>query len=189
MNAIWQMWDKALSNDLCNQIITECEYYKVAEALIGLDTPKNNREVRSSTIRWIEPSDVNSKFIHDILFDYATRANRMAFGFNITSLHDIQYTIYDGEQKDFYDWHYDTFWVNDTEYDRKISITIQLSDSEDYEGGDFLFGGEFIQPNPQQLRNRGTVLAFPSVISHCVKPVTKGIRKSLVAWIEGPKWR
>lgn len=189
MNAIWQLWDKALPNELCDEIITECEYYKVQDATVGSDVATKNNKVRSSTVRWIEPTDVNSKFIHDILFDYATQANRKAFGFNITSLHQIQYTIYNGEQQDFYDWHFDTFWANSSQYDRKISITVQLSDPEDYEGGDFKFDKQYIQPNAQELRNRGTVLAFPSVISHCVKPVTKGVRKSLVAWIEGPKWK
>lgn len=37
MNAIWQMWDKALPNDLCNKIITECEYYKTENATVGSD--------------------------------------------------------------------------------------------------------------------------------------------------------
>ena len=37
MNAIWQLWDKALPNELCDEIITECEYYKVHEATVGSD--------------------------------------------------------------------------------------------------------------------------------------------------------
>lgn len=191
MNAIWQMWDKVLSDDLCDQIITECEYYKVHDATVGSNNTGavKNKTVRSSTIRWIEPTDVNSKFIHDILFDYAMQANRKTFGFNISSLHQIQYTVYDGEEQDFYDWHFDTFWANSSQYDRKISITIQLSNPKDYEGGEFQFDPQYIQPSSTQLKNRGTVIAFPSFIRHCVKPVTKGVRKSLVAWIEGAKFK
>jgi len=44
-------------------------------------------------------------------------------------------------------------------------------------------------PNAEQLKTQGTALIFPSFIVHKVNPVTKGTRHSLVAWIEGPKWR
>jgi len=187
MNGIWQMWTGVLDPKLCDEIITECEYYKTTDATVGESV--TNKEIRSSTIRWIEPIDKNSKFIHELLFGYAQQANRLCFGLDISSLHQIQYTIYDGDKQDFYNWHVDTFWANPTAYDRKISLTIQLSDSEDYEGGDFEFDHQYEQPKSDELRQRGTVLAFPSVIGHRVLPVTKGIRKSLVAWIEGPKWR
>jgi PKHD-type hydroxylase len=189
MNAIWQMWSADLNNDLCDQIVTECEYYKPEDATIGSTNKTQDHQVRKSTIRWIEPSDVNSKFIHDLLMGYATQANRNAFGVEINQLHEIQYTIYNGEQEDFYDYHFDTFWANPRQTDRKISITIQLSDPDDYEGGEFYFEKQHNQPLQSQLQQRGTVLAFLSPIRHCVKPVTKGVRKSLVAWIEGPKWR
>jgi PKHD-type hydroxylase len=73
--------------------------------------------------------------------------------------------------------------------DRKLSITIQLSDSDDYEGGNFILDRQYQQPDSKDLRTKGTILVFPSPIKHKVTPVTKGIRKSLVAWVEGPKWR
>ena len=187
MNAIWQLWEAGLSKEVCDKIITECEHYKTTDATVGENIP--NKDIRSSTIRWIEPITENSKFIHDLLFEHAQQANRLAFGFDISSLHQIQYTIYDGENEDFYNWHVDTFWGNPTLYDRKISLTIQLSDSKDYEGGDFEFDHQYEQPDADKLRQRGTVLAFPSVIGHRVLPVTKGTRKSLVAWVEGPKFR
>jgi len=187
MNGFWQMWAGVLDQKLCDDIVTECEYYKIFDATVG--NSELNKEIRSSTVRWIEPIDQNSQFIHDLLMNYAELGNRAAFGFNISSLHQIQYTIYDGEKEDFYNWHIDTFFGNPSTYDRKISITIQLSDTDDYEGGDFEFDHQYEQPPNEDLRKRGTVLAFPSVIGHRVLPVTKGIRKSLVAWIEGPKWR
>lgn len=189
MNAIWQMWAKALDKDLCDRIITECEYYEPQDATVGTVTQSKNNQIRSSTIRWIDPKDTNSKFIHDLLMDYATHANRNAFGVDINQLHEIQYTIYEGTNGDFYDFHFDTFWSNPRLTDRKISITVQLSEPDDYEGGEFHFDPQYRQPSQDELQQRGTVLAFPSPIRHCVTPVTKGIRKSLVAWIEGPKWR
>ena len=116
-------------------------------------------------------------------------ANRNAFGFDINYLADVQYTIYKGTDEGFYNWHYDTFWAGENTYDRKISAIIQLSDPADYEGGEFLLESQYEQPNSIDLKQRGTVLCFPSFLRHTVKPVTKGTRKSLVAWIEGPKFR
>jgi PKHD-type hydroxylase len=38
-------------------------------------------------------------------------------------------------------------------------------------------------------QKRGRIILFPSFFLHKVCPVTKGIRKSIVAWVEGPKFR
>ena len=190
MKAIWQMWKAELSDDIVQKIITECEYYDPVDAQIGFggETPQTDK-VRSSTVRWVTPTDTNSQFITDILWRYAARANRDVFGFDINDIYDIQYTIYEAENKGHYDWHFDTFWGNPMMNDRKLSVTIQLSDSDDYEGGDFLFDSAYTPPSKQELRQKGTILVFPSPIMHKVETVTKGTRKSLVAWIEGPKFR
>ena len=68
-------------------------------------------------------------------------------------------------------------------------MIIQLSDPSEYQGGQFLLANEHEQPDPKALTQRGTVLCFPSPVQHTVKPVTSGVRKSLVAWIEGPKFK
>jgi PKHD-type hydroxylase len=38
-------------------------------------------------------------------------------------------------------------------------------------------------------RERGTVIAFPSYVLHRVTPITSGVRKALVVWAMGPKFR
>jgi PKHD-type hydroxylase len=70
---------------------------------------------------------------------------------------------------------------------RKLSITIQLSNSDDYEGGDLEL---LYDKEPYKLdRSRGTFLVFPSFMLHRVTPVTRGTRWSLVAWIGGKRWQ
>jgi PKHD-type hydroxylase len=66
---------------------------------------------------------------------------------------------------------------------RKLSIVLQLSDENSYEGGDL----EIIEgKDPQKLlRTQGTMLAFPSYVLHRVTPVTNGTRHSMVGWITG----
>jgi PKHD-type hydroxylase len=63
----------------------------------------------------------------------------------------------------FYDWHYDFGPAKPT---RKLSISIQLSDSADYDGGDLelMFGNV-----PTKLdRTRGAFIIFPSFMLHRV---------------------
>ncbi len=65
--------------------------------------------------------------------------------------------------------------------------SIQLSRSEDYDGGDLEL---FLLNQPQKVeRARGVPIAFPSFVLHRVAPVTRGTRWSLVAWVLGKRWR
>lgn len=190
MKSIWQLWSQVIDPGVVDKIIKECEYYSPVEANTGQGKDaQKNKKVRSSEVRWINPTDTNSKFITDLLWEYVDNANRMAFGVDVSKIYDIQYTKYHAEKNGHYDWHFDTFWGNNSEWDRKLSITIQLSDPKDYEGGEFLLDPQYEQPDPKAIKQKGTILVFPSPILHKVMPVTKGTRKSLVAWVEGPKWK
>jgi PKHD-type hydroxylase len=85
---------------------------------------------------------------------------------------------------DQFDWHIDLN-VGASSV-RKISISVQLSDSADYEGGDLEFFRQPVLPND---RSRGLIFFFPSYAPHRVAPVTRGKRLSLVAWVHGPSFR
>jgi PKHD-type hydroxylase len=77
---------------------------------------------------------------------------------------------------------------------RKLSVVISLSDPKDYEGGDFEFqfrGSDdpTLTKIVPEIKPKGSVLVFPSYIWHRVKPITKGLRYSLVAWVRGNPYR
>ncbi len=183
---MWQMWSGVLSDSEVNNVIEVCEKYPEENAKVGDDSSvgKADESVRRSQIHWIHDSG-----IRELLWDYTMRANRNAFGFLISCVGDVQYTKYYGNDNGKYDWHFDTFWHLPEPFHRKLSVTIQLSDSSDYEGGDFQYDPQYASPDPQLLRKKGTIFVFPSYISHRVTEVTKGTRKSLVSWIEGPRFR
>ena len=70
---------------------------------------------------------------------------------------------------------------------RKVSLTVQLTDGDDYEGGDLqLWRGNTRLNAP---RGKGTVVIFPSYMMHRVTEVTKGTRESLVLWVGGDHYR
>lgn len=66
---------------------------------------------------------------------------------------------------------------------RKLSMTIQLSDPNNYEGGQFAIMGEHIPLEENQA------VIFPSFLPHEVHPVTKGKRNVIIAWALGPHWQ
>jgi PKHD-type hydroxylase len=71
---------------------------------------------------------------------------------------------------------------------RKLSFSLLLSDPDTYEGGNLQLldsaGKSYIAP-----RQRGTIILFDSRTQHRVMKVTKGVRKSLVGWTVGPRWK
>lgn len=190
MRGLWQLWSAALPDDVVEDIKTTAIKYPEKEASIGqVENSRLDTKIRRSSTRWIPTQEAQK--ITEICWSFFQHANRNCFGFDITQLYDLQYTEYHAENKGFYDEHTDVLMGEGEMSHRKLSMTIQLSDSEDYEGGDFVFNLNQIGQNPdkEQLRKKGTVLVFPSFVMHGVKPVTKGTRKSLVTWVEGPTWR
>ena len=84
---------------------------------------------------------------------------------------------------EFYKMHMD--FGPDIHMTRKLSITVQLSDENSYDGGDLIIyysGEHYIAP-----KAKGTVIVFDSRLTHEVTPIIKGERHSLVKWFHGDK--
>jgi PKHD-type hydroxylase len=129
--------------------------------------------------------DGQSAWVYDRIRDLSIEANNAIWKFNLHSIIDsIQYTEY-YEGGGHYGWHTDIGPGSINH--RKISITIQLSDPDEYEGGNLEMwsDGDF-QTMPKQ---KGAAVLFPSFLLHRVTPVTKGTRKSLVLWVGGSPYK
>ena len=77
---------------------------------------------------------------------------------------------------------------------RKISMTVNLTDPNNYDGGNLKFDlGPHIKKDRfkvcDDIRPQGSAIVFPSFTYHCVTPVTKGTRYSLVLWCLGKPWQ
>lgn len=135
---------------------------------------------------WI-PVDENTGFIYEKIAGLVSQANYDLFLYDINHLENLQYTIYHGSDSGYYGWHRDSSLFGYTPMDRKISGIIMLSDESDYEGGELLVdvsGGD--QDRAIQISlQKGDVFIFDSSMHHCVKPVTEGVRKTLVFWVRG----
>ena len=116
---------------------------------------------------------------------YYTQARE--FGFDIDLILEnqfINYTVYDSDINAKYDWHKDS--SNEAYIDVKCTAIINVS-TEPYEGGQFeIFDGK---DNIKLLTNPGDMIMFLSNQYHRVTPITKGVRKSLSFFLQGPKFK
>jgi hypothetical protein len=118
--------------------------------------------------------------------------NDSVYGFEIYGYKDYQYAEYDGSVAGKYGVHMDLIMTDAKPADlldtRKLSMTLLLSEpNKDFTGGDFLI---YEGANPTNVTmNRGAMIFFPSFMLHEVTPVLSGIRKSIVVWVEGPKFK
>ena len=177
--------------------------------LLGRHKDKNKRNSENA---WID----TNHWIAGFIWHYVNKANRENFRYDLTNIdgENLQYTKYSEGQ--YYNWHNDAgisnyykpqyvgnsgnfddepnnlqttdFLKASCELVRKLSFTLQLSDPDEYEGGNVQLideaGRSYIAP-----RQRGTIILFDSRTQHRVIKVKKGVRKSIVGWVLGPRWK
>jgi PKHD-type hydroxylase len=182
---------KWFSKEECETIIQMALTYPEKEGTVGhggkggIDTG-----VRRSTIRWIPRDDQRWRLIFDSIVLACLEANHKSFHLDLAnyprlSFEHAQFTTYSEEHQGEYKPHEDNTWVPEvwTPDDRKVSCSLQLSDTAALEGGRLILERT---PDIQPLE-QGDLMFFPSFHRHGVSPVTKGVRHSLVIWFWGPR--
>lgn len=187
MREMFRVWEGVFPAQWCDSVIERVQRVTPIDATIGFDGGQHvDQSYRRSTIRWLDPKGTE-RDLADKLMSFVERANRDCFGLDLWGMFELQFTEYHGEAGGKYDWHHDVDLLSPNPYDRKLSIVVQLSNPSEYQGGEFEF---FNMPQPGDgFKQQGSVLVFPSFYPHRVAPVTAGIRRSMVSWIDGPKWR
>ena len=176
--------------DNLQTIVDTNNTFKDGEVFANSDTEiVTNKSVRRSNITFLDDYSKYEYFYRKIV-DQICFVNSTIYNYSLTYIEDLQYTTYYAENSGTYDWHTDDIIGGLQPKDiRKLSFSILLSEpGVDFEGGEFEFSVENRNKTAVDELRKGTILFFPSPMLHRVKPVTKGIRKSLVGWIHGPGW-
>lgn len=192
MKGEWCYFKQYLSKADCEEIIQNALTIEPQQAVIGVHGTELdvNTSYRRSLVRFINKGDWRFQKLFDILWKTAIEANSDFFNVHITKLDYIQFAEYDASYEGEYKEHHDVFWLNgDDYYHRKLSCVVQLSDPNDYEGGNLEFVDTVNFPEANDIRQQGTLTYFPSFFRHRATPVTRGTRYSIAAWFDGPKWR
>lgn len=87
-----------------------------------------------------------------------------------------------------YNWHCDYGTSPHRGLVRKLSMSIQLSNSDEYEGGELQLI-DYSNHTITVSRDCGSVVVFDSKLPHKAWPVTFGTRYVLVGWASGPRLR
>lgn len=190
-NYYWY-FKSAIPHKICDEIIKYGNSLREEQATVGRELDqKDLKKIRNSNVTWL-----SDRWIYKEIQPYIHTANKNAeWNFEWDFSEACQFTKYKLNQ--FYNWHADSFSepyaqdhpnVNLRGKIRKLSVTCSLSDSSEYEGGALEF--DCRADNPKQKRileckeimSKGSIVVFPSFVWHRVKPVTKGVRYSLVIW-------
>lgn len=176
------VYNNLFTPEECDQLIRLSEKLGMTQSVVGTENAKVVQKIRRSKVAWI-PKHEEYAWIYQRISDAMSEANERMYWFYLTGFREqIQISLYDAEEEGHYGFHMDCgsgFGAK-----RKLSMSVQLSGPDDYEGGDMQF---LIVNEPETLtKAKGTGVVFPAFMEHRVLPVTKGKRYSLVIWIAGP---
>jgi len=167
---------------------------------------RTNLKQRNSKNAWIP----TTHWLGGLMWHYFKKVNEEVFNYDLHNIdgESMQYTHYQTNQQ--YHWHQDEglaslykplasgsrndqnivqdFINKEAEQVRKLSVIVQLADPDDYEGG-----GTQVRDIDNSMvtipKERGTLFFFDSRLQHRAMTVTKGLRKSLICWAVGPRWK
>ena len=213
MNLFNHFWcfKSALTPKFCDDVIKHALSKKENMGFTGPYDKKKNKLSKEdiSTMHIKRKSDVvwlhDEAWIYKEIHPYINIANEQAgWNFDWHQSEACQFTKYKVNQH--YDWHcdswhkpYDRPGTNIHGLIRKLSVTCQLTDGSEYEGGELQFDVKDYEPHmrdeekhlitAKEILPKGSIIVFPSFVWHRVKPVTKGTRYSLVLWNLGYPFR
>ena len=174
-----------ISKTLINRTLDKLKSEKFKMST-GKTLSSTNETKRNSNVTFIDDHVILKEFL-----DVTKRINNNAsWNFNIDTIEPLQYGEYNKSQE--YGWHVDQH--NKPYSDRRVrKISFSVFINDDYTGGEF-----DLELHSPSIKTRyetfsklplNTALFFQSDYWHRVRPVTKGVRKSLVGWVLGPEFR
>ena len=180
------MLGKAFSEKKCMAIREIGENFKKEGKLAesGTFTAEGDdvmSDYRQASSQFVMPSP-ETRWIFERLAGLLISANNAVYHFDVAGFEQgfqiSEYPVGNG-----YGWHVDI--GHHAAMRRKLSMTVQLSSPDEYEGGEL----EFKIPALSADKNLGSLCVFPSWMLHRVKPITKGIRWSLASWVCGAPFK
>lgn len=191
----WAVYDTQLPGELCDAIT---EYFTDIPIQVGKES--TGIAHRKCGMKWADPSS----WVGPFLWKYIQQTNDRVFQYDITDTHMTEIHQLEYRPGHYYHWHVDddiTLQIQYapptrsvvksevTEYVRKLSFTLQLTDPSEYTGGDVQIFHDTRREMFTIPKERGILCIFDSRSRHRVKPIKTGKRFVLVGWVIGPRWK
>jgi len=108
----WMVWygDTGITDLFIHDVEKAASEMQFIDAQLGHhETGRQDNAIRRSKVKWLTKDQ--HFYLVDTAYQFVINANKEAFGVDINDLPSLQYTVYDGKDKGYYDWHADVFWT------------------------------------------------------------------------------
>ena len=195
---MFYLFPRIVKPEVCNEIVKDHLSQDLEPAKVLGYNPNSSRDdpsIRKTSVYFV-PTDKDDK-VNALAWHFLKEANKKMFNYDLTYFQSIQFAEY--KNGDFYDWHIDSYYQDEPNKTRKLSLSLMLTDPDNFEGGEFQFfnggrpfaeqGDETGEQVKKDLKAQGTIVVFDSRDFHRVCPVTDGVRYSIVCWATGAAFK
>ena len=158
----------------CKQIMSECvDELWIPTSVVGHENfhKATRQKLRGDT----------QGFPFGNIRDVTKEANSSIFDFNLLGIIDQDYPqVFRYSAGDFYNMHIE---LTPMAPSRKITFIVNLSDPNDYKGGNIEFLN--IDADPSMLNEQGSCLIFPSFMPFKINEVTEGNKCIIIGHVHG----
>lgn len=194
---IYQTYLKVFSPEECQRIQERAHQEEMEKGKVGGESHAETGVLKDS-IRNSNNYYFGETWVFQRLQQIVLQANAdLKWDLDVQNIEPLQFTEYTGGG--FYNWHVDAHgwpYGPDTDFPgmvRKMSFSVLMNDPDEYTGGELeVDSGWNDNENLKEivkLKGIGDMVIFHSLLPHRVRPVTQGIRKSLVGWVVGPTYK
>lgn len=182
---VWTQYEVFHDNEI--DLITDLSEHLFPVEQGQINNMNEIERIRASQIRWVTSREESLQWAFQRITANVLHVNNLNYYLPLLGLEMLQYTVYDSSvDQAFYGRHTDVNRFNPlcVSRTRQLSFSIQLSNPNEYSGGELLIDtGDEVVMAP---KDKGSMTFFLSESPHEVTPVTSGIRKCLVGWVHRP---
>lgn len=179
-------WHGLFSAEELDRLERHCDGLALEQARV---TGDGYNSIRTTKVAWVHRNSETTENLYRKMEEIVLRLNPEHFRSDLSGLTTLQYAVYSQSEAGYFDWHidYGRDPSDPAQEPRKITLSLQLSDAGSYDGCDLeVRAAHLIDVAPRQ---RGALVAFRANALHRVTPITRGMRRCLVAWAAGPEYR
>lgn len=183
----YHCWIDAFTPEECDRIVAMAQSDEFTPSRVAReDGPVIDTSYRKSSCVTL-PKNADTQWLQERIHEVVYEANEHIFKLDLEDLGNMNVLRY--VEGDHMVEHVDCGLAEPNGLQRKLSLSICLSDPEDFDGGEL----GIIMEQPSMMHAfkppKGTILFFYSHVIHKVLPVTRGVRDCLVVFSVGPKLR
>ena len=194
------LFPRIIKPEVCDKIVADCLPKNLKPAKVfghNAGSQRDDPNIRKTAVYFV-PTESRDNKANELAWYFLKEANRQMFNYDLTYFQSIQFAEY--KNGDFYDWHIDSHYQAEPNKTRKLSLSLMLTNPDNFEGGELQFfsggrppftehGDETGEQTKKDIKAQGSIVVFDSRDFHRVTPVTNGVRHSIVCWATGATFK